>query len=236
MEYIITIDKFKGPMDLLLHLIKENDLDIYEIKIEEITKQYLNYINKMDELNLNVASEYLTLAAELIELKSRYLLPNSTEDEEENSESDLIKRLIEYKNYKEKIEDFKCLEEERSKMYSKDPSDLNSYVTINPDEHYEMDLLMNAFNDFLKRKELDKPLNTKITNKEYSVSKRVSEIIRVLKTKKRIEFKELFEEINKEYVVVTFLAILSLAKKNNIIIVQDNNFGEIFLEGNGKYE
>ena len=104
MDYSIKIDAFEGPLDLLLHLIKKTNIDIYDINIEEITKQYLDYINKMEELNIDIASSYLVMAAELIELKSKLLLPNQNNEEneeEENTKENLIQRLLIYEKYKD---------------------------------------------------------------------------------------------------------------------------------------
>ena len=240
MDYKIMINEFEGPMDLLLHLIKKSDIDICDISVEEITKQYLDYINEMEKLDLDVASEYLIMAAELIEIKSSILLPKQTIDEDEYEEDPrekLIKRLIEYKQYKEMMPEFKQMEIDRKQMYSKDPSDLSNFKTI--DENIDLgDIglndLMEAFNKFLERKKLEQPLNTKITKKEYSVGERSSEIKNILKTKKKVEFEELFEEVNKDYIVVTFLSILVMAKKQELKITQDNNFSKIILSLRGE--
>lgn len=240
MDYKIMINEFEGPMDLLLHLIKKSDIDICDISVEEITKQYLDYIKEMEKLDLDIASEYLIMAAELIEIKSSILLPKQTIDEDEYEEDPrekLIKRLIEYKQYKEMMPEFKQMEIDRKQMYSKDPSDLSNFKTI--DENIDLgDIglndLMEAFNKFLERKKLEQPLNTKITKKEYSVGERSSEIKNILKTKKKVEFEELFEEVNKDYVVVTFLSILVMAKKQELKITQDNNFSKIILSLRGE--
>lgn len=240
MDYKIMINEFEGPMDLLLHLIKKSDINICDISIEEITKQYLDYINEMEKLDLDIASEYLIMAAELIEIKSSILLPKQevNEDEyEEDPREKLIRRLIEYKQYKEKLPEFKQLEIDRKQMYSKEPSDLSNFKII--EENIDLgDInindLMEAFNKFLERKKLEQPLNTKITKKEYSVSERSTEIKNILKNKKKIEFEELFEEVNKDYIVVTFLSILTLAKKQELKITQDNNFSKIILSLRGE--
>lgn len=240
MDYKIMINEFEGPMDLLLHLIKKSDINICDISIEEITKQYLDYINEMEKLDLDIASEYLIMAAELIEIKSSILLPKQevNEDEyEEDPREKLIRRLIEYKQYKEKLPEFKQLEIDRKQMYSKEPSDLSNFKII--DENIDLgDIgindLMEAFNKFLERKKLEQPLNTKITKKEYSVSERSTEIKNILKNKKKIEFEELFEAVNKDYIVVTFLSILTLAKKQELKITQDNNFSKIILSLRGE--
>ena len=240
MDYKIMINEFEGPMDLLLHLIKKSDINICDISIEEITKQYLDYINEMEKLDLDIASEYLIMAAELIEMKSSILLPKQEieEDEyEEDPREKLIRRLIEYKQYKEKLPEFKQLEMDRKQVFSKDPSDLSHFKIV--EENIDLgdigiEDLMNAFNKFLERKKLEQPLNTKITKKEYSVGERSTEIKNILKQKKKIEFEELFEEVNKNYIVVTFLSILTLAKKQELKITQDNNFSKIILSLRGE--
>jgi segregation and condensation protein A len=238
MDYKITIDNFDGPLDLLLHLIKQSNIDIFDISIEQITKQYLEYIKKMESLNLNVASEYLIMAAELIEMKSSILLPNNnaSDDEfEEDPREKLINRLLEYKRYKEVTGIFKNLEEIRKTIYTKDPSNLNMYQ--DEDVKVVSDLssidLFNAFQKFLERKEAEKPLNTTVTKREYSVKERTLEIKNILRNKTQVSFEELFEVITKEYVVVTFLSILELAKKQEVEIKQENNFDKIYLINKG---
>ncbi len=231
--YKVTIDNFDGPLDLLLHLIKEDNIDIIDISIEKITKQYLDYITAMENMNLDIASEYLVMAAELIEMKSAILLPKKeiVEDIEEDPKENLINRLLEYKRYKEVTNGFKELEEERRFIYTKDCENLDNYHS-NSDINLgdiTLDNLMEAFANFLKRKELEKPLNTKITKKEYSISKRSYEIKNILMKKKKVEFEELFDVLRKDYVVVTFLSILDLAKKQELIIKQEENFNKIYL-------
>jgi segregation and condensation protein A len=239
MEYKFLINDFEGPLDLLLHLIKKNNVDICDIKISDITKQYLDYLEEMENLDLNIASEYLALAAELIEMKSLVLLPKpefSDDEYEEDPRENLIKRLIEYKKIKESTPKLKELEEERKKLYTKVASNMKQYQDENqkPDfNDIDLDCLLNAFSKFLERKEEEKPLNTKITKKEYSVSKRSREIKSLLRTKQKINFEELFEIQTKEYIVVTFLSILALAKKQELIIKQDNNFSNIVLSLRG---
>lgn len=234
MEYTVTINDFEGPMDLLLHLVKENNIDIMELNVESITDQYLNYIKQAEELNLDIASEYLTLAAELIEIKSISLLPKKVvleDDYEEDPREKLIQRLIEYQKYKEVTNQFKVLEEERKHFYSKSPSNLKEFQD-NTEMNYgdlSLDILMQAFQKFLERKAEEKPLNTKITKKEYSISARSKEIKDVLKRKKKVQFEELFEIVTKDYVVVTFLSILSMAKKGELEITQEDNFSKIVI-------
>lgn len=238
MKYEVNINEFEGPLDLLLHLIKKSNISINEISIDEITKQYLEYINKMDELNLDIASEYLVMAAELIEIKSSSLLPHQEieEDEfEEDPKEKLIKRLLEYEQYKNLTGTFKELEEYRKEIYTKEPDNMLEYKDSNDNIDYGVDLndLIEAFSKFLKEKELDKPLATKVSTKEYSVGKRSFEIRNILKKKKKIEFSELFDICTKEYVVVTFLAILAMSRKQEIDIEQESNFKNIIIKEKG---
>ena len=232
MQYKVMINEFEGPLDLLLHLIKENDIDIYDIKIEEVTKQYLDYIKAMKELNLSIASEYLVMASELIEIKSKMLLPKKEVKEEDDYEEDpkelLIQRLLNYKKYKEVTNEFKELEERRKQVFTKEPSNL-SYYAINEENNDDVSLtdLMDAINNLLKRKELEKPIETKITKKELSVTERVNKIRSILKCKKEVNFDELFDVQTKEEVIVSFLSILEMVKKNEITLTQDKNFNAI---------
>jgi len=237
MEYLIKIDEFEGPLDLLLHLVKESNIDIRDIKIIEITAQYLEYIHKMEEMNIDVASEYLVMAATLMEIKSKCLLPDDNskgedEDDEEVSRDNLIKKLIDYEKYKEITKSFKELELSRQDIYTKAPSrisDITDTKFVN-DTNITIDDLTNAFVKYLERKDKEKPITTKVTNKEYSVRKRKSDIRDYLKEKKRVEFSELFNEYNKSYIVVTFLSILELAREDDISIMQEGNFDKIFIE------
>lgn len=234
MEYKFTINDFEGPLDLLLHLIKQSNINIYDINIVEIAEQYLNFINSKENINLNIASEYLIMAAELMEIKSKMLLPKKElEDSEEelDPKKTLINKLLAYNKYKNIIPQFQELKNERSNIYTKDPENLNilEKEVIN-NESSDLQLLINALNKFLSEQKRNQPLNTTIAKKEYSISKRNLEIKNILKIKKTINFIELFDIITKEYVVITFLSILDLAKKNEIIIEQDKNFNTILLK------
>lgn len=236
MNYTIEINNFEGPLDLLLHLIKKAELDICEISIVEITKQYLDYINLMESMNLNIASEYLTMAAELIEIKSSILLPKKKIDNEDDYEEDpkenLINRLIEYEKYKEITEVLKKYEQDRKELYTKKPTDLEIYNTVTNEisENFDLNDLMSALNKMLDRKKLDKPLNTKITNREYSITERSNQIKNILKNKKQVEFTDLFDIYSKDYIVITFLSILTMARHQELNITQDKNFGKIMIE------
>ncbi|MDD3821606.1 MAG: segregation/condensation protein A [Bacilli bacterium] len=235
MDYKVTINKFEGPLDLLLHLIKQSEIDIYDISIEKITKQYLDYIRAMEELNLSIASEYLVMAAELIEMKSRLLLPPVQEDTDDNYEEDpregLIKKLLAYKQYKEITTQFKELEEKRKQIYTKAP------LNLKPDDYQSesvnLSILLDAFDKFLVRKQLDQPLSTKITKIGLTVNERINKIREILIKQKQVKFDDLFDIINKEYIIVTFLAILEMAKNQELIIKQTNNFDNIILSIKG---
>ena len=237
MDYRIKIDEFEGPLDLLLHLIKESNINIQDIEINEITKQYLDYINKMEELNINVAASYLVMAAELMEIKSKSLLPpsedeNNEEDEEEVSRESLINKLLEYEKYKNMIDTFKGMESERQNIYVKAPEKVSNYVDgliANTDDTSVEDLV-EAFKKFLERVDREKPITTKITNKEYSVKERKKSIRNILKEKKKVLFTDLFEERTTSFIVVTFLSILEMTKEREIIIKQDANFKDITIE------
>lgn len=233
-KYVVTIDNFDGPLDLLLHLIKEQDIDIYDIKIEDITKQYLDYIRHMKELNLEIASEYLVMASELIEMKSKMLLPKKKEKEDDDYEEDprelLIERLLAYKRYKEVTSEFKDLELTRKMVFTREPDNLNRYVKEDESsEELGVADLIDAFNNLLKRKELDRPIATKITKKELSVAEKVNKIKNILRNKKRINFEDIFEVSTKEEVIISFLSVLEMVKKDEILLTQEGNFKNIVI-------
>ncbi|MDD2377608.1 MAG: segregation/condensation protein A [Bacilli bacterium] len=241
MLYKVEMPEFEGPLDLLLHLIKQSDINIYDISIELITKQYLDYINQMEELNLNVASEYLVMAAELIEMKSALLLPKqvveSEDDYEEDPREQLINRLLEYQAYKNITSVLKEYENERSLLYTKAPSNLEEYAPTNDVEEdtsqINLEDLIDAISQFLLRKEVEKPLNTKVTTKELSVAVRSDEIKAIVKKYKKVEFTDLFEVYSRDYIVITFLSILELTKKQELQINQDDNFKKIYVMTKG---
>lgn len=241
-HYNVKIDTFEGPLDLLLHLINRLEIDIYDIPVKEITEQYLLYIHTMKELQLDIASEYLVMAATLLAIKSKMLLPKQEDelldeeidiDYEEDPREELMNRLIEYRKYKEAAEDLKVLEEERSQIFTKPPSDLSEYVKdISVDHSLDVNLydMLGAFQKLLRRKKLQKPLSTRITRQEIPIEKRMEEIINELRGfKGKKKFTDLFPYHDKNHIVVTFLAILELMKNNSIFIEQQNNFSDIFI-------
>lgn len=239
MQYKVKIEAFEGPLDLLLHLINRYEIDIYNIPVAEITEQYMAYIHAMQELQLDVASEYLVMAATLLAMKSKMLLPKHEEElldgeiEEEDPREQLMHRLLEYKKYKEAAQTLKKREEERALLFTKPPSDLSMYaaeeVEKRPLEVNVYDMLL-ALSKLLRRKKLQKPLHTKIARQEIPIERRMEEILTELrKTKKRQNFFDLFPYYDREYVVVTFLALLELMKKNLVVIEQERNFADIFV-------
>lgn len=246
MHYNVKIEAFEGPLDLLLHLINRLEIDIYDIPVSEITEQYLMYIKTMKELQLDLASEFLVMAATLLAIKSKMLLPKQEEDSslEDSNEfemegdprEELVERLIEYRKYKEAAHDLKDMEEERGRMYTKAPSDLSAYMKENePEKKTELNVtlydMLAAFQKLMRRKKLQRPLTTKIARQEISIEKRMTEIMSELTSiKGRKSFSELFPYPGKEHVVVTFLAILELIKRKEIDVLQEGNFCEIYVE------
>ncbi|WP_096201036.1 segregation/condensation protein A [Bacillus sp. FJAT-45350] len=242
--YNVKLDAFEGPLDLLLHLINQAKVDIYDIPVARITDQYMHYIHTMQELQLDVASEYLVMAATLIQIKSSMLLPKQQEEllddysfdeEEEDPRQELMNRLIEYRKYKEAAKELKEKEQERSLVHMKAPSDLEPYlseketneVSISGVSLYDM---VNAYQKMLKRKILNKPLERTIKSQEYSIEERMGEIMEDLRAKPgKQSFSFLFQSRERSHVVVTFLALLELMKTNAIRCEQEGNFSDIMI-------
>lgn len=237
MEMEFKINDFEGPLDLLLHLIKESKMDIMNIEIELITKQYMDFLDSQEKMNLEVSSEYLVLASELLEIKSRLLLPNNKVDENgeevvEDPREELVNRLLEYQTYKNITSLLQEKELLRKDIYTKSPENIKNYIDERTEIHADVTLddLLTAFQRYYQRKIDNKPLNTKVTVNEISVSSRRHDIKNILKTKRRVSFFELFPVVSKEYVVATFLAILEMCKNNEITIMQNDTFDDIVCE------
>ncbi|PLT34819.1 segregation/condensation protein A [Bacillus sp. V5-8f] len=242
--YKIKIDAFEGPMDLLLHLINRLEIDIYDIPMAEITEQYVGYIHAMKELELDVASEYLVMAATLVAIKSKMLLPKHEEDfhedngegfgYEEDPRDELVEKLLEYRKYKNAAHEFKALEEERNLVFTKPPSDLSEFSQADDSARVDLNIslydMLGAFQKLLRRQKLQKPLFTKVARQEISIEKRMNEIVADLRAfGGRKAFFELFPNPDKEHIVVTFLAVLELMKLGEIYVDQAGNFSEIFV-------
>lgn len=244
MQYNVKIDAFEGPLDLLLHLINRLEIDIYDIPVAQITEQYLMYIHTMKELKLDLASEFLVMAATLLAIKSKMLLPKQEEESlddnpdfemEEDPREELVVRLIEYRKYKEAAHDLKQLEEERGLMFTKPPSDLSGFAEKVEPEKTDLNVtlydMLAAFQKLMRRKKLQRPLTTRIARQEISIEKRMAEIMQELtEIKRKTSFTELFPYPGKEHIVVTFLAILELIKRKEIDVTQEENFSEIYIE------
>lgn len=240
MSYEVILDNFQGPLDLLLHLIKEKEMDLETLDLSEITDQYLEYINQMDAAQLEIMSEYLVVASTLIEMKSKMLLPREVVDIDDEYEEDprkrLIQRLIEYKKYKDILDDLKKSYELRKTMHTKSPSSMNDYVVDTTDmipvglEVYD---LLKAMQKMYQRKALTMPLQSKIARVEISIEDRSEEIKDFFRRNKNIKvsFEDLFDQVDCTYFVVTFLAVLVLVKDKELEIEQSSNFDKIYLKG-----
>lgn len=231
----------RGRLDLLLHLIHRLEIDIYDIPVAEITEQYLLYIQTMQELQLDIASEYLVMAATLLQIKSKMLLPKQDIEMDEESEiemgedprEELVRRLIEYRRYKEAASELKQMEQERNLIFTKPPSDLSDFTDDPSQVKLDLDVnlydMLGAFQKLLRRKRLQKPLPTKIAKQEITIDQAIETVLTTLKMKGRTSFFELFPYRDKEQIVITFLAILELMMRREIIVEQERNFADIFV-------
>lgn len=238
MNYTFTINDFEGPLDLLLSLVKTSKMDIYEIPIKTLIDEYISFIKLQEELNIDVASEYLVMASDLLHLKSRMLLNKGVEEETElseneiNSEEDLRNKLIEYERIKNIKNSFKELENKRSEIFEKLPENINQFKDsiIYEKNVSNVEELYNAILEFQKRFKYSKPLNTKITNKELSIEDKIKDIRNKLNISKKINFFDLFDNFSKDHIIITFLSVLDMSKNNEINIIQENNFDAIIIE------
>ncbi|MBC1506675.1 segregation/condensation protein A [Listeria sp. FSL L7-1509] len=244
-EMNFKVDAFEGPLDLLLHLIGQLEVDIYDIPMAEITDQYMEFVHTMQEMELDVASEYLVMAATLLEIKSKMLLPKQeleidydTLVEEEDPRDALVEKLMEYKRFKEAAKELKEKEAERSFYFSKPPMDLAEYEDGSHVAELDVSLndMLSAFNKMLRRKKLNKPLHTRITTQEISIDDRMDAVIGRLQQQPnhRLRFDELFEERTKEQLVVTFLALLELMKRKLVEVEQVESFADLYVLGKGE--
>lgn len=238
MEYNIHLENFDGPLDLLLHFVRQTKLDIYEINMSEIIENYLNYIHTLQFLNIDVGSEFLLMATSLVHLKSKMLIGKTEEVEETEeefnikSEEDLKNKIIEYEKYKSITKSFQDLESKRSQIFTKIPENIKSYMTepelVN--EGLTIEDLVKALMNIEDRMHYKEPVETKITKKEISIKDRVIKIRDYLSIKKRCYFEELFDNPSKDYIIATFLAILEMSKASEIRLFQENNFHQIEVE------
>ena len=239
MRYKVKLDVFEGPFDLLVYLIENAQMSVYDIQIAEITNQYVEYIEKAKSLDIALASDFLVLAAALIEIKSKMLLPRARMDEEgniqlEDPRSELVARLLEYKRFKNAAELLASAEEEAMLIFEKPQEDLSRY-TNEPDIYLSLDIkrFVTAFNQFLlKKKKVEeikknyaKPETPKLT-----IEEKIDFIQKIFKVKNKrtISFKELIQSEKDRYeIVVTFSSVLELARQKAIKVKQPVPFGDI---------
>lgn len=232
-KYAINIENFQGPLDLLLHLIDKNKMDIYDIKISEITEQYIDYINKMEELNLVVASEFAIMASTLLYLKSKKLLPKHEDDEEELTEEELIRRIIEYKKYKDITKKLR----ENFDIYSNRCYKLEERIGLpkkDLDDNYEEGIISKLYEKLIFRNK--EKVNKNAHNIEkialvdrYTVYSKVKEMVKMLLHKPTFVFNKVYtlNKHNKQEVVTAFSGLLELSRRSKVITEQEENFGDI---------
>ncbi|WP_027964505.1 segregation/condensation protein A [Halalkalibacillus halophilus] len=233
--YKVKLESFEGPLDLLLHLVNQYEIDIYDIPLKLITNQYLEYVHTMQELKLDVASEYLVMAATLLEIKSKMLLPKQELDEEsfyeEDPREELIQRLVEYRKYKEAADSLKEREHEGNQVYLKHPEDLTEFkgdVVVTRSDTVSVTDLTLAFQKMLRRKKWLEPMETTIQRQEISIEERMDDVVSLLnKHSGSTSFQQLFPYETRWEIVATFLAILELMKTYRITCYQPSNFMEI---------
>lgn len=239
-KYAIKLQNFEGPLDLLCHLIDKNKMNICDIKISEITDQYIEYLNKMEQMNLEITSEFLVMASTLLYLKSKSLLPSIEEDEKEISEEELIRRIIEYKKYKEISKKLNEYYKENSKRFFKLPDKIE-LPKQKLELEYSKDIIVQLYKDAIDRN--SKRLNQNAKNIEkiaivenYTVSSKVKEMLKVLIKQKKFIFNKLFsiKKKNKQEVVTAFSGLLELSRRSKVSTNQEELFGNILVEKKNK--
>ncbi|MFM9279022.1 segregation and condensation protein A [Paenibacillus jiagnxiensis] len=243
------LETFEGPLDLLLHLIEKAEIDIQDIPISEITDQYMDYIHTMQELELDVTSEFLVMAATLLSIKSKLLLPKPPvidmdeydmyEDEDYDPREELVQKLIEYRKYKGIARHLSEKEWERSLIFSKEPEDLSSFAPsepANPVQGLHTADLIAAFKRALRRAERRTTV-ARIHRDEISVKDRIRQVLTVFEkagSGSRLLFSRLMhDDMQRHEIVVTFLAILELMKMKQIVCYQERVFDDIVMEWRG---
>ncbi len=231
-EYKVSLEVFEGPLDLLLYLIKKDELDIFNIPIEHVTKQYMAYIDMFKMLDLNVAGEFVVMAATLMMIKSRMLLPvedrPELEDEEDDPRWDLVRQLVEYKKFKDAAEHLDDLQLEQENIFARGGENVelgqDGSVALNDVSIFD---LITAFQEALKKAKKEDDL-TEIFADKWTVADKVDQIMRIIRTQGHARLLALFEGMLHRYeMVCTFLAILELMKLRHIRAVQRSQFGEI---------
>lgn len=238
------LDTFEGPLDLLLHLIDKSEVDIYNIPIKEITDQYMEYLDAMQELELEVTSEFLVMAATLLSIKSQMLLPKPPViemdyddymmDDDYDPRAELVAKLIEYRKYKAIADHLRDKEQERSLIYTREPEDLTPFVSTvveNPVKGLHVADLVQAFQRALRRM-TSRNMVAKIRKDEISVKDRMKEVVQLLENAGgKLLFSRLIDhDASKEGIVTTFLAMLELMKVKVIVCYQHRLFEEIVIQ------
>lgn len=241
MEYKIEVEAFEGPMDLLLHLIDKAEIDIYDIPINIVTEQFIGYIRQMEELNLDVASEFLVMAATLLEIKSKLLLPIKENDESLQMEMEvldprmeLVRRLVEYKKYKDVVESLKLLEINQSKVYYKPKEDLSFYEDEEPIDISDLDIniLLRSINNIIKKRTKERRFLdiNEIQRDEYTLEDCMKLIKDRVFKEEIVRFTDLLkEDTTKKEIITYFLSLLELISMKLIIVQQDEDFSDLLL-------
>lgn len=235
-KYAIKVDNFEGPLDLLCHLIDKNKMNIYDINLSEVTDQYIEYIKEMEEYNLEITSEFLVMASTLLYLKSKSLLPNQNEEEEELSEEELIRRIIEYKKFK----DISNKLRENFESFSNRIFKVQEAIELPKqklEQEYTPDMIPNIYGELYKRNKEKINVNAQnieriaITEK-YTVADKVKEMITVLIRERKFVFNKLFsiKKNNKEEVIAAFSGLLELSRRSKVITEQEDLFSDINVE------
>ena len=235
-KYAIKIDNFEGPLDLLCHLIEKSKMDIYDINLTKITNQYVEYLQKQEELNLEIASEFLVMASNLLYIKSKNLLPKPQDEEEELTEEELIRRIIEYKKFKEIS---KVLKENYlifSNRYFKNQENIE-LPKQKLDKDYDKEIIPNIYRNLIERTSVRLNQNAKNIEKiaitdNYTVTSKVKEMFKVLVKQKKFVFNKLFsiKKHNKQEVVTAFSGLLEMSRRSKVETTQEKLFGDIIVE------
>lgn len=235
-KYEIKIDNFEGPLDLLCHLIDKNKMNIYDINLSEITDQYIDYLKEQESLNLEIASEFLVMASTLLFLKSKNLLPKQEEEEEEITEEELIRRIIEYKKFKEISKVLKENYLVYSNRYFKQPEEIE-LPKRKIEKDYNGEIIPNLYKKLVEKNNEKVNQNAKNIEKiaitdNYTVASKVKEMFKVLVKQKRFIFNKMFsiKKHNKQEVVTAFSGLLELSRRSKVETIQEELFGDITVE------
>lgn len=236
MSINIRLERFEGPMDLLLHLINKAEVDISDIPIAEITDQYLTIIHEMKEMNMDVASEFILMAATLLEIKSKMLLPvhkKKADEEVEDPREELVRKLIEYKRYKMVSENLKERYDIFEKLFFKDPEPHEDYIKPVPLKDMDIAFLMEGMDRVMLRLTKKKKLKQvrEIIRDKTTVEEQLRFLEHYLDKHPICFFDEIFEECDSKYeIIVTFIAVLEMMKRKRISVLQERNFDRIRIE------